>query len=173
MEKTTNNNEQELSSSEQTEEKAEKNEQTAQSQEQENFKEKFLRLTADFQNYKRRVEKERLEWMTEAQIILLTKILPIFEELERAINLSEQTMSEEKAEWLKGFQLIQKNWQKLFNELNIKEIDGSERFNPELHDALIQVESQDKKSGDIVELLSKGYLFKDKVVKHAKVSVAK
>lgn len=143
------------------------------SAEEENFQSKFLRLNADFQNYKRRVEKERFEWMTEAQISLLDKLLPIFDELDRAIDLNKIDESTDKAEWMKGFILIQKNWQKTFKELKVTEISDDEEFNPELHDALMQVESEDKKTGSIVQLLAKGYKYKDKVVKHAKVSVAK
>ncbi len=138
----------------------------------ENFKDKFLRLTADFQNYKRRMEKDRLEWMTDAQVMLLEKILPIFEELERALQHSENVTPEQQ-EWLKGFLLIQKNWQKTFNDLQIKEISEAKTFDPELHEALMQVEATDKESGDVIQVFSKGYTFKDKIVKHAKVSVAK
>ena len=141
--------------------------------ETENFKDKFLRLTADFQNYKRRMEKDRLEWMTDAQVMLLEKLLPIFEELERALQHSEQNTSPEQQEWLKGFLLIQKNWQKTFNDLQIKEISEAITFDPEQHEALMQVDTTDKESGEIVQVFSKGYTFKDKIVKHAKVSVAK
>lgn len=141
--------------------------------ETENFKDKFLRLTADFQNYKRRMEKDRLEWMTDAQVMLLEKLLPIFEELERALQHSEQNATPEQQEWLKGFLLIQKNWQKTFNDLQIKEISEAKTFDPEQHEALMQVDTTDKESGEVVQVFSKGYTFKDKIVKHAKVSVAK
>lgn len=168
MEKTTENHrEQDFS------EKEESTIQHATPIDTENFKDKFLRLTADFQNYKRRMEKDRLEWMTDAQIMLLEKLLPIFEEFERALQHSEKNATPEQQEWLKGFLLIQKNWQKTFNDLKIKEISEVNTFDPELHEALLQVEATDKESGAIIEVLSKGYTFKDKIVKHAKVSVAK
>lgn len=171
MDKTTENNKNEEVKQQEQEEQQEA---TPLSQEEESFQSKFLRLNADFQNYKRRVEKERFEWMTEAQVIILDKLLPVFDELDRAIELSKaDSSSDQKEEWIKGFKLIQKNWKKTLSDLKVKEINGNEDFNPELHDALMQVDAEDKKAGEIVQLLAKGYKYKDKVVKHAKVSVAK
>ncbi|MFH0898566.1 MAG: nucleotide exchange factor GrpE [bacterium] len=141
--------------------------------EEESYKEQFLRINADFQNFKRRVEKERIEWMAFAQAKVLEVLVPIFDELERAIALVEQKGGEEAKVWLDGFKLIQKNWEKTFKELGIEEIAGTGKFDPELHDAMVQVESKDVASGNIVQCFEKGYKFKDKIIKHAKVSVAK
>ncbi len=149
-------------------------EKTKLSKEEESFKEQFLRLSADLQNYKRRVEKERLDWMHMAQSNILQDILPIFDELNRALELSEQEATDEKTKkWLEGFKLIQKNWTKKISDLGVKEIDASGEFNPELHEALMQADSKDVESNHIVQCFEKGYTFKDKVIRHAKVSVAK
>lgn len=141
--------------------------------EEESFKEQFLRLNADFQNFKRRIEKERIEWMVLAQSKMLENILPIFDELDRALTLADEKSDEQHKAWLDGFKLIQKNWQKKFKELGVEEIEGSGKFDPELHEALVQVDSDDVESDHIVQCFEKGYKFKDKVIKHAKVSVAK
>ena len=143
------------------------------SQEEESFKLQFLRLNADFQNFKRRIDKERIEWMMLAQSKMLENILPIFDELDRALKLADEKSDDQHKAWLDGFKLIQKNWQKKFKELGAEEIDGSGEFDPELHEALVQVDSDDVESHHIVECFEKGYKFKDKVIKHAKVSVAK
>ncbi|MBX9830450.1 nucleotide exchange factor GrpE [Candidatus Babeliales bacterium] len=140
----------------------------------ETFQEKFIKLSADLENYKRRVSRERAEWMDMAQVHLLVALLPIFDELDRALALASaaQTDSTNNA-WLDGLKLIQKNWQKKLEEIHVKVIDATGIFNPELHEALMQVEDPEKESGQIVQVFHKGYTFKDKAIVHAKVSVAK
>jgi molecular chaperone GrpE len=138
------------------------------------FKEKFLRANADFQNYKRRVEKERLIWMQTAQGSILNALLPIFDDLDRAIKTGEEKAEDEAEQvWLDGFKIIQKNAQKTLKELGVEEVDCSGEFDPELHEALVQVESDKHKEGDVVSVLNKGYKFKESILRHAKVSVAK
>lgn len=139
---------------------------------EESFKEQFLRLNADFQNFKRRVEKERADWMTSAQSNVLKKILPVFDELDNVVNLAkgQETAA---AGWAKGLELSQKNWQKTLHELGVEEIPTSGMFDPELHEGLMQEETEEKQSGEVVKTFSKGYRFKGIIIKHAKVSVAK
>ncbi len=135
-------------------------------------KELYVRLNADFQNFKRRVDKERIEWMQAAQINTLEKLLSIFDELDRAIELSEKQESIEIKTWLEGFKLIQKNWQKTLSTMGVKEVPTEGQFNPILHEALMHEASTEKQSGEIVKVFSKGYQLRDKVIQHAKVSVA-
>jgi len=123
----------------------------------------YMRAAADFQNYKRRVEQQRSSWMQQAQGDVLLPLLSILDDIERALEL----------ETLAGLELIQKNITKIFKDLGVKEIDCSGQFDPELHEALMQAESADHKSGDIVQVMNKGYTFHDEVLRHAKVSVAK
>jgi len=139
------------------------------------YKSKFMRVSADFQNFKKRVEKERSEWMAIAQAEVILKFLSFADDLDRAIQACEKLdVDKEKMEsWLEGFRIIQKKLIKIFSELQIEEIDCSGNFNPKFHEALLQVEEKDKKSGQIVEVVHKGYSFKGNVLKHAKVVVAK
>jgi molecular chaperone GrpE len=141
--------------------------------EEESFRTQFLRLNADMQNYKRRIEKERLEWMQFSQSQILNKLLPIFDDLDRALDFSKDSEIQNKEKWIEGFKLIQKNWQKELTDIGIEEITTTGKFNPEEHEALMQVESGDKKTGEVVQTLSKGYKFKGTVIRHAKVSVKK
>jgi molecular chaperone GrpE len=147
-------------------------EQTNEQSHEPNYKELYLRTNADFQNFKRRTEKEKLEWATIMQADIITKILPTIEDLERAIQTAEQK-STESASWIEGFQLILKNLKKTLTDLGVEEILTMGQFNPEFHEALVQIDSPEHASGDIVQVLSKGYTFKGKVIKHARVSVAK
>ena len=144
----------------------------AQQQVEELFKEQYLRLNADFQNYKRRSEKERADWMISAQTLVLKKILPVFDELDQVIALAKSQQTDATA-WVQGLELSQKNWQKALSELGVEEITTIGMFDPELHEGLMQEESTEKQSGEIVRTFSKGYRFKGTVIKHAKVSVAK
>jgi len=165
-EKTKNNKENEI-------ENTEKADTSSCCKELEDTKEKLLRVNADFQNFKRRVETERAEWIQMAQAGIMEKFLPVTDDLDRAILACEKEDNQEKKAWLEGFKLIQKNLNKTFSDLGIKEIDCSSDFNPEYHEALMSIDSPDYKSGQIVQVLHKGYMFKDKVLRHAKVSVAK
>lgn len=136
------------------------------------FKEQFLRVSADFANYKKRVEKERLDWMQTAERLVIQKMLPIMDDLERALTLAQSKTSAEQNSWLEGFILIQKNVKKTFEELGVQEIDASGTFNPEFHEALMNVQASDKQSGTVVDVLRKGYILKGKVIRPAQVSVA-
>lgn len=137
------------------------------------YKAQCLRVSADFANYKRRVEKERLEWMQTAQSSILQKVLPIIDDLERALAHTQNNVSVEQNPWIEGFVLIQKNAKKLLYDLGVEQIDDSGTFDPELHEALVSVHAPDKQPDQIVEVLRKGYLFKGKVLRHTQVSVAK
>jgi molecular chaperone GrpE len=137
------------------------------------YKDQFLRTTADLNNFKRRVEKERSEWMTAAQSMVIEKLLPIVDDLDRALVIAQKNVTADSVTWLDGIKLIQKNLLKTLSDLGVQEVDASGAFNPEFHEALASVESSEKASGDIVEVFFKGYSFKGKVIKHAQVSVAK
>ena len=134
-------------------------------------------IEADFANYKRRVEKERLEWAVSAQSSVISSILPFIDDFDRALQSTESTATlfenQEFNSWIAGFNLIAKNLHKSLETLGVKEIDGTGDFNPELHEALVQVDSDKHSSGQIVQVLSRGYSFKGQIIRHARVSVAK
>ena len=132
-------------------------------------KELYVRLLADFQNYKRRIEKERMGWMIDAQKDVLRPLVGIMDDMSRAVNACKGN---------EGLELLQKNIEKTFKDLGVVEIDCSGKFNPEFHEALIEVESPGHTAGDIVEVHGKGYVFQPTehvsyVLRHAKVSVAR
>lgn len=134
-------------------------------------------IEADFANYKRRVEKERLEWALASQSSVLSTLLPFVDDFDRALQSSEQAKAlQENPEfktWTDGFQLLSKNLHKSLETLGVSKIDCSGDFNPELHEAMVQVDSADHQSGQIVQVLSQGYSFKGQIIRHARVSVAK
>lgn len=143
--------------------------------EKEDYKTKFMHVSADFLNFKKRIEKEKNDWGYFAQSDIISNFLPFADDLDRAIKAGEKMDIDnvKKEAWLNGFKIIEKNLKKVFDDLKITPIDCSGKFDPEYHEALLQVENKDKKSNEIVDVVHKGYMFKDKVLKHAKVVVAK
>jgi molecular chaperone GrpE (heat shock protein) len=134
---------------------------------------KYLSLTADFQNYKKRVTQERTDWAQDAQKQVLVDLLAITDNFERA--LAEEKKREETAHvaWLAGFEMIYQSLEKLLAKYGVQQISDFSVFNPKYHEALLQVESDKHTSGDIVQVLQKGYIMHDKVIRPAIVSVAK
>ena len=134
-------------------------------------KNKFLRLFAEFENYKKRTSKERIELYRTANEELMTVLLPILDDFER--GLSEIKKAKDK-ELLKGMELI-KN--KLFNSLTVKglsliEVKNGESFDVELHEAITQIPApNDKLKGKIIDVIERGYKLGDKIIRYPKVVV--
>lgn len=139
------------------------------------FKAQFLRVSADFANYKRRMDKERAQWATTGQVAVVTVFLPILDDIERALDatrLAQQEGNGDLAPALEGLELIEKNLNKVLSDLGVTEVACSGAFDPHHHEALMQTQSDEHESGQIVQVLSKGYRYKEVVIRHAKVSVA-
>ena len=137
------------------------------------WKDKCIRVSADFENFKKRQEKERLHWHRLAQVELVTGLLPIIDTIERALKQKKaEEFPAELRSWFEGFQLMDKELEKYLASLGIQEIKDVGTFNPELHEAVVLVKNANVPAGNIVELLQKGYRFKDMVLRPAKVSVA-
>jgi molecular chaperone GrpE len=138
------------------------------------WKDKCMRISADFENFKRRSQLERATWMDSAQASILVKLLPIVDNFERAIAQAEeeQEKNPEFQAWLSGFVMMYESLKKILKDSGVTEITDT-AFNPEFHEALMQVDSDEHESGEIVAVLEKGYRFKDTVLRPAKVSVAK
>lgn len=130
------------------------------------WKDRCLRTAAEFENYKRRSEKERVLWITNTQASILTDVIGLVDDFERAFANKDETSS------LQGFELIYKSLQKILEKYGVQEIKEVTEFDPNLHEAIMQVESPDHKAGQIVQVLQKGYRFKDQILRPAKVSVA-
>lgn len=136
-------------------------------------KERYLYLNAEFDNYKKRIERDRAQWISSAQAIVLSDTLPILDDFQRALaQLEKQKLNPESAAYLKGFELIEKSFEKLLKKYEIEEITDTANFNPELHEAIAQVNSNEYPAGSIIEVFEKGYKHKGQVLRPSKVSVA-
>jgi|SRR5579859_1049825 len=135
------------------------------------WKERSLRISADFENYKKRVEREKDQWIRMAQSNILFDLLSIADDFDRALSEARKSGSDQLKVWIEGFELTKKSLDKLLTKYDVQEIKDTGQFNPELHEAVMNVESPDHKSGDIVNVLQKGYTFKGHILRPAKVSV--
>ncbi|MDD3458037.1 MAG: nucleotide exchange factor GrpE [Weeksellaceae bacterium] len=136
-----------------------------------NQKEQYLRLFAEFDNYKKRTAKERLEIFKTANSETVLALLPVIDDFERAITEIRKTENDEK---LKGIELIQS---KLIDTLRSKglkkiEINTGDEFELETMEAVAQIPAPDEAlQGKIVDVVLTGYFLTDKVIRHAKVIV--
>lgn len=139
-------------------------------QELQEYKEKFLRLSADFENSKRRQEKERLQWSRMAQVDVLKGLLDIVDNFERALHGSASEESEHQG-MLAGFDLIYKELLKYLQSVGIEPLSDQPTFDPEIHEAVSTVEHAELPSGSIAHIYQKGYRFKGTLLRPAKVSI--
>jgi len=136
------------------------------------WQEKYMRLSADLENFKRRITKEQQMWREMAQADLLLKLLSIVDNFNRAMEHKEQQSPEELKSWVEGIAMIYGSFGEFLTSVGIKEVP-CEIFDPSHHDALMQVDSDEHESGAIVTVMEKGYMLNDRVLRPAKVSVAK
>ena len=136
-------------------------------------KDKFLRLFAEFENYKRRTAKERIELFSTASEEVMISLLPVLDDFDRA---SIEIEKDKENEILKGIILI-KN--KLYDSLKSKglsliEINKGDEFNADHHEAVTQIDSPDKNmKGKIIDIIEKGYKLGEKVIRYPKVVIGK
>ncbi len=133
-------------------------------------KDKYVRLYAEFDNHRRRTSKEKLELILNANEQLIVALLPIIDDFERA----EKSNGENANNGSEGFLLIKNKLTKVLDQYGVKsmEIGAETDFNPDLHEAITQVPAPDEKlKGKIVDVIEKGYLLNDKVIRFAKVVI--
>lgn len=134
-------------------------------------KDKFLRLFAEFENYKKRTSRERMELFKTAGQEVIGSLLPVLDDFERA--LKEIAKSSDK-ELFKGVELIDNKLRETLKSKGLNEIEAKagDVFDPELHDAITQIPAPEKKlKGKIIEVVEKGYRLGEKVIRHPKVVV--
>lgn len=139
----------------------------------EKYKDSFYRKAAEFENYKRRTENEISVYIRYASEHLIKELIPVYDDLNRSVGSIEKGETNDFETLKKGVLLIQEKFRKILEKEGLKEIDSlGKEFDVNLHDALLQVKKDDVKSHTVVEVVEKGYLYKDKVLKHAKVIVS-
>lgn len=135
-------------------------------------KDKYLRLYADFENYRKRVAKEKIDFLTTANEELIIKLLPVLDDFERAQkSLAADEQSSETAR--QGFELIYAKFLKVLESKGLKAMTAKgETFNPDLHEAITQIPApSDDMKGKVMDEVEKGYMLGEKVIRFAKVVV--
>ncbi len=136
---------------------------------------KYFRVHADFENIKKRLEKEKYQAIDYASEKFAKDLLSPIDTLEMALAAEEAAdlPAEELLTKLKeGVELTIKNFYTAFEKHDITIIESEGVFDPNFHNAIMQVDSEDKNSGEIVQVMQKGYMFKDRLLRPSMVSIA-
>ena len=171
--KETQNNKRETESKEDKKNKEERKKEKKSSETDQNHKireltETLQRLQAEFENYKKRIEKEKQEFTRYANQELIKKILPVLDDFELALKNCKA-----KDDFYKGIQIIYSHLIDALQSQGLKPIEAQgKKFDPYYHEALLAEES-DKEENTVLEEMQKGYMLHDKVIRHSKVKVAK
>jgi molecular chaperone GrpE len=134
---------------------------------------KALRLQADFENMRKRLEKEKQDFIKFANEGVILNLLNILDDLERVVELA-QGKHQDMPAFLKGTEMILAHLYEMLKEHDVVPIEtAGKTFDPHYHEALMQVEDKDSPEHTIVEELQKGYLLNGRVIRTAKVKVSK
>ena len=135
--------------------------------EEESWNEKYIRLMADFQNYKRRTEKDKADVYAYANEKIMTALLQVLDNFERALS---QECSDES--YVEGMNLIFKQMHEVLVKSGLEEIEAlGKAFDPHFHHAVLTDDNEEYESGAVTAVLQKGYKLNDKVIRPAMVSV--
>ncbi|MBQ2129633.1 MAG: nucleotide exchange factor GrpE [Prevotella sp.] len=135
------------------------------------LQDKYLRSVAEFDNYRKRTTKEKAELILNGGANAIKAILPVLDDMERAIANGEKT--EDPQVLREGMELIYQKFQKALEGLGVKQIDTKDAdFDVDIHEAVAMVPGvEDDKKGKVIDCLQQGYKLNDKVIRHAKVAV--
>lgn len=136
------------------------------------LKDKFVRLGADFQNYRTRIEKDRVLWMDKARLDVILGILKVVDDFDRALEEAKKKNNLELQQWLSGFELIHKTLYQFLRSFDVQPMEHLTTFDATMHEAVTQIPSKDHKSGEIVDVMERGFMHKGNVLRVAKVIVA-
>lgn len=137
------------------------------------FQEKFMRLQADFANYKKRSSAERLQVAGVIKGELISTLLPVMDNFERALNVPQEKQSEEVRPFIEGYEMIYKQLAGVLEKAGVRKIEALDKpFDPNYHQAVMRVPAEGVANDTIVEVLQDGYLLGDKTLRPAMVKVA-
>ena len=139
------------------------------------YKDKYLRAHADFENSKKRLEKDKMNAVSYANEGFAKDILAVMDSFENALASMEgsEDSSEVLEKMKEGVNLTHEQLKKVLEKNHIKEVDCEGEFDPEVHQAIMQVESDAHATGDVVQVMQKGYTIKDRILRPAMVSTCK
>ncbi|ELC8388296.1 nucleotide exchange factor GrpE [Clostridium perfringens] len=132
------------------------------------LKDRLLRISAEYENYRKRTDKEKERIYTDACEDVLIKMLPVLDNLERALAV-DGTVEDLK----KGVEMTVRQFEDALEKLQVEEISTENGFDPELHQAMMVVEQEGSEPNQVAQVFQKGYKRGDKVIRHSMVTVTK
>ena len=137
------------------------------------LEEALLRKDADMINYRRRKDEEVNKMLKYSNEGIAKDLLPVVDNFERAISLDDDNLDDELSKFLEGFKMIYCHLEDILAKYEIKAIDGNKKpFDPNYHQGVLTEKVEGLEPGMVVEVMQKGYLLKDKVIRHAMVKVS-
>ena len=135
------------------------------------LQDRYLRLTAEYDNFRKRTLKEKIELQKNANVELLSALLPVADDFDRALQSVDEAKSIEAVK--EGLKLISAKFQAFLSQQGVKEIEAkNEEFDTDLHEAVTQIPAPDKKlKGKVLDVIQKGYFLNDKVLRYSKVVI--
>lgn len=135
------------------------------------FEDRFMRLAAEFENYKKRTDREKSEFLKRANESLVGELLPVLDNLERALEASDgsdaQTLQQ-------GVEMVLDQLRKGLAKFGLEEVEAlGKPFDPQFHEAMMQQEDPDAEAGTVLSQYQKGYRFQNRLLRPAMVVVAK
>ena len=128
---------------------------------------------ADLVNYRKRKDEEVVRMLKFCNEDLIKQLLSVLDNFERAIKLDDNNLDDEVSKFLEGFKMIYCNMQNIMGGFEVKPIDGANKpFDPVYHNAIMMEKVEGVESGMVIEVLQKGYIYKDKVIRPAMVKVS-
>ena len=166
--------EEESEPEEAAEEASEETEEDASAAELAELKDRYMRLLAEYDNFRRRTQKEKEEIYSAAVAEVVKEWLPLVDDIERAVASSENMDESSVEKVAEGIRLIGKQAGNVLGKLGVEEIEGKEgeAFDPNLHEAVMHVEDEAFGEQQIAQVFQKGYTCKGKVIRHTVVKVA-
>ncbi|MEQ9216769.1 MAG: nucleotide exchange factor GrpE [Cyclobacteriaceae bacterium] len=162
---------QEESEAETTETDTEKDETEQLKEALDESKDKYLRLYSEFENFRRRTAKERIDLIGSATKELILDLLPVLDDFERAFKSLDEKSEKESNAAKEGLEIIYHKFRKVLDQKGLKkiEIKAGDKFDPEIQEAITQTPAGKKLEGKVVDVIENGYSLNDKVVRFAKV----
>ena len=169
-ENTINENELNEEVSEETVEETQEEKELIEKEKYDELYDKYLRVLAEYDNFKKRSQKEKDDLFGFAVADTIEKLLPVTDNLDRAISaLSEDDTSE----FAEGIKMVSKQLYEIFDKIGVAEIEAvGAQFDPNIHNAVMHIDDEEYEQNVVIEEFIKGYKYKDKVIRHSMVKVA-
>ena len=134
---------------------------------------RIVRQMAEFDNFRKRTDKEKSEMFSNGEKVVIEAILPVIDNFERAFDMAEGAGAEQKDPFMEGMEKVYRQLMDELEKLGVRPIEAlGTDFDPNIHNAVMQEETEEYGSGKVCKELQKGYMLNDSVVRHSMVSVA-